>query len=147
MRELLKNKCAESNGPFSWSVFIRERTFDAMFRIWKECSAVEESTGYDMHNNTILLLHRHYCFLSLYTSFICKISFLCRGANALLCTITRGNTATKLISDESDDKNPSEKELVNKDNLLQRNKINQNTKVWASNWLLPQISRYIMFHL
>ena len=70
MRELLKNKCAESNGPFSWSVFIRERTFDAMFRIWKECSAVEESTGYDMHNNTILLLHRHYCFLSLYTSFI-----------------------------------------------------------------------------
>ena len=53
-RELLKNKRAESNGPFSWSVFVRERTFDAMFRISKECSAVEESTGYDMHNNIFI---------------------------------------------------------------------------------------------
>ncbi|XP_066343012.1 uncharacterized protein [Miscanthus floridulus] len=84
MRELLKNKCEESIGPFSWSVFVRERTFDAMFRISKECSAVEESAG--------------------------------------------GNTASKLIYDESVDKNPSKKELVNKDNLLQRNKMNQNTK-------------------
>ncbi|RLM74841.1 uncharacterized protein C2845_PM15G19280 [Panicum miliaceum] len=39
---------------------------------------------------------------------------------------TGGSTATKLIFDESDDKNPSEKELVNKDK--QRNKINNNTK-------------------
>eukprot|EP00267_Zea_mays_P049932 XP_020402661.1 uncharacterized protein LOC103630281 [Zea mays] len=38
---------------------------------------------------------------------------------------TGGYTATKLILDGSDDKNPCDKELVNKDNLLQRNKINQ----------------------
>lgn len=38
---------------------------------------------------------------------------------------TGGYTATKLILDGSDDKNPCDKELVNKDNLLQRNKINK----------------------
>jgi hypothetical protein len=43
--------------------------------------------------------------------FICKINFLRREANALLCAITRGSTASKLISDESSNKNASEKEL------------------------------------
>ncbi|TVU44305.1 hypothetical protein EJB05_03741, partial [Eragrostis curvula] len=42
----------------------------------------------------------------------------------------KGNsTATKLISDESDGKNCSEKDLVSRDNLPERNEINQNTKV------------------
>ncbi|TVU43896.1 hypothetical protein EJB05_03316, partial [Eragrostis curvula] len=46
---------------------------------------------------------------------------------------TGGNsTATKLISDESDGNNCSEKDLVSKDNLPERNEINQNTMVETS---------------
>lgn len=77
MRELLEKISEEINDPFSWSIFVRERTFDAMFSIWEECSAVKEFTG--------------------------------------------GCTASKLISDESGNKNASDK-----DTLLQRNKMNQN---------------------
>jgi hypothetical protein len=77
MSGLLRNRCRENNGPFSRSVFIRKWTIAAMFRICEECSPVEESTGYDLHNGIILLLRIYYCFLSLYTSFICKIDFLC----------------------------------------------------------------------
>lgn len=70
MRDLLKNKSEESIGQFSWSVFIRERTFDVMFRISKECSAVEESTGYDMHNNITLLLHTLLFYLIIYKLYL-----------------------------------------------------------------------------
>ncbi|XP_062225186.1 uncharacterized protein LOC133923902 isoform X2 [Phragmites australis] len=41
---------------------------------------------------------------------------------------TGGSTAGEFICDESDDKNCSEKKLVKKDNLEERNNINQNTK-------------------
>ncbi|WVZ56780.1 hypothetical protein U9M48_007264 [Paspalum notatum var. saurae] len=41
---------------------------------------------------------------------------------------TGGSTATKLVFDESSDKNYSENELINKANLLEKNEINQSTK-------------------
>ncbi|CAN6291945.1 unnamed protein product [Urochloa humidicola] len=46
MRQLLRNRCRENNDPFLDSVYTRNRTFDAMFRICEECFAVEGSTGY-----------------------------------------------------------------------------------------------------
>jgi len=70
MRKLLENKSEKISGPFSWSAFIRDRTCSAMLRIWRECSAVKESTGYDVYNNIILLLHTLLFYLIIYKFYL-----------------------------------------------------------------------------